>query len=209
MINASSDNCVFVTEESMRADKAMPGSSGHCRLAYIVTRAFSKQSQQTRCSCLQGREASISQGTCLKLCFHFFQLRAEIVTVIHDSLQFVVLSPSWVKILRLEAVGRVGRWDTAISHLSRCHHKIKTPMTSWPIGSKITFDSNYHLRIPRHVCVSLHVSSLQFTYSLLQTPREPIPNLNIFRLTFYISRVWGHSFYQTINTELVNLPNLT
>lgn len=94
MINASSDNCVFVTQESMRADKAMPGSSGHCRLAYTGTRAFSKQSQQTRCSALQGRGANISQGTCLKLCFQFFQLRDEIVTVIHDSLQFVVLSPS-------------------------------------------------------------------------------------------------------------------
>lgn len=72
MIDVSPDNCVFVTEESMRADKAMPGSSGHCRLAYIVTQAFSKQSQQTRCSGLQGRGGNISQGTCLKLCFHFF-----------------------------------------------------------------------------------------------------------------------------------------
>lgn len=158
---------------------------------------------------LTGERSKHFPGDLSETLLSFFQLRAEIVTVIHDSLQFVVLSPSWVKILRLEAVGRVGRWDTTISHLSRCHYKIKTPMTSWPIGSKITFDSNYHLRIPLHFCVSLHVSSLQFTYSLLQTPREPIPNLNIFRLTFYISRVWGHSFYQTINTELVNLPNLT
>lgn len=33
VIDVSSDNCVFVTQESMRADKAMPSSSGHCRLA--------------------------------------------------------------------------------------------------------------------------------------------------------------------------------
>lgn len=72
VIDASSDNCVFVTEESMRADKALPGSSGHCRLAYTVTWAFSKQPQQTRCSGVQGRGVNISQGTCLKLCFHFF-----------------------------------------------------------------------------------------------------------------------------------------
>lgn len=33
MIDVSSDNCVFVTQESMRADKAMPSTSGHCSLA--------------------------------------------------------------------------------------------------------------------------------------------------------------------------------
>lgn len=33
MTHVSSDNRVFVTQESMRADKDMPSNSGHHRLA--------------------------------------------------------------------------------------------------------------------------------------------------------------------------------
>lgn len=47
-----------------------------------------------------------------------------------------------------------------------------------------------------------------FTFVLVQTRRAGILNLTILKLKFYISFVWGYSYYQTTNTELVSLLNL-
>lgn len=141
MTHVSSDNCVFVTQESMRADRHVPRNSGHHRLAQTLTWAFRSQSQKTKCSDIQGREEkACAKGPDRNFAF-IFRLRDAIFRMIHHYLQLFLL-PSWVEILRLEAVILVKKMAqdhccTYSSYRSYFNYKITTQITSQSIGQRI------------------------------------------------------------------------